>query len=192
MTGSSSSGRIIASPTSTATLDAALATNAQPVPTAVIITPATAGPRMRPVLKMAELMPTALVSSSRPTISTTNDCRTGVSTRGDDAEDGGQREHVPVLHHAGDVEEAEQQGHHTERRLGDEQHPALVQPVGEDAAPEAEQQRRAELQRRDHTERGAGVGEFEDEPVLGDPLHPGAGERDELAAGVEPVVAHAQ
>ena len=61
-------------------LEAALARNAQPVPTALIITPAIAGPRMRPVLKIVELMPTALTRSSLPTISTTNDCRIGLST----------------------------------------------------------------------------------------------------------------
>jgi hypothetical protein len=64
----------------TATLEAALAKKAQPVPTALIMTPATAGPRIRPVLKMVEFSPTALARSSLPTISTTNDCRTGLST----------------------------------------------------------------------------------------------------------------
>ena len=61
-------------------LEAALATNAHPVPTAVIRMPAAAGPRIRPVLKIVELMPTALGRSSLPTISTTNDWRTGEST----------------------------------------------------------------------------------------------------------------
>ena len=46
----------------------------------MIVTPAMAGPMMRPALKMVELMATALANSSRPTISTAKACRVGVST----------------------------------------------------------------------------------------------------------------
>ncbi len=42
--------------------------------------PAAAGPRMRPALNMALLSPTALGTSSGPTISMTKDCRVGMST----------------------------------------------------------------------------------------------------------------
>ena len=91
------------------------------------------------MLKMVELMPTALASSSLPTISTTNDCRIGVSIGGDQPEHGGQHEHVPVLHDAGDVEQAEHQRDEGEPGLGREQQPALVAAVGEHPAPQAEQ-----------------------------------------------------
>ena len=56
-----------------------------------------------------------------------------------------------------------------------------------------QQQGGAELQRGDEAERDAGVvGELQDQPVLADPLHPGAGERDQVGRGVQPVVADAQ
>ena len=41
--------------------------------------PAIAGPTIRDALKTAALSPTALVTSSRPTISTANACRVGMS-----------------------------------------------------------------------------------------------------------------
>ena len=43
-------------------------------------TPPTAGPMMRAPLKVALLRATAFTTCSRPTISTTNDWRTGMST----------------------------------------------------------------------------------------------------------------
>ncbi len=54
--------------------------NAQPLPTAVISTPATAGPTRRADWKFAELRLTAFPTSFGPTISTTKDCRVGLST----------------------------------------------------------------------------------------------------------------
>jgi len=68
----------------TARYDAALTRMTQPVaptppPRAPIISPARAGPRIRAALKLAEFSPTALVRSSWPTISETNDCRAGAS-----------------------------------------------------------------------------------------------------------------
>ncbi len=68
----------------TAAYDAALTRITQPVawappPSAPIIRPAMAGPRMRAALKAAELRPTALVRSSWPTISETNAWRAGPS-----------------------------------------------------------------------------------------------------------------
>ena len=76
----SSSGRISASATITATYDNALSRNVEARPTVAIRTPATAGPTTRPVLNMALFSPTALGTSSGPTSSTTNDCRVGMST----------------------------------------------------------------------------------------------------------------
>ena len=68
----------------TARYDAALIRMTQPVasmppPNSPIRSPASAGPTIRAVLNAAELRPTALVTSSGPTISETNDCRTGAS-----------------------------------------------------------------------------------------------------------------
>ena len=141
--GCSSAGRINASPASTATLDSALARKAQPVPTAVIVMPAMAGPMMRAELNVVELMATALASSSLPTISTTNDCRTGMSTALIRPRTNGEQQHLPVGDDAGDVEQAEQQRDQRQAGLGGEQQLALVEPVGEHAAPQPEQDRRA-------------------------------------------------
>ena len=50
-----------------------------PDPRAAISRPASAGPIIRARLNDAEFRPTALVRSSGPTISLTNDCRAGAS-----------------------------------------------------------------------------------------------------------------
>ena len=52
---------------------------AQPDPKAAITRPATAGPTMRAAWKVAELRPIAFGSRSRPTTSETNDWRDGLS-----------------------------------------------------------------------------------------------------------------
>ena len=52
------------------------------------------------MLKIVELMPTAFGRSSLPTISTTNDCRIGVSTAAISAERRREHQHLPVLHDA--------------------------------------------------------------------------------------------
>ena len=57
-----------------------MTTNAVPVPSAAIVSPASAGPRIRAVLNVAALSDIALGSNGLPTSSETNDCRTGVST----------------------------------------------------------------------------------------------------------------
>ena len=59
---------------------AAFNANAAPTPTAPIVMPAIAGPTMRAPLNIAELNATALLMSSRPTISIENAWRTGMST----------------------------------------------------------------------------------------------------------------
>ena len=76
----SSSRRMVSRPASTATNDTALARKIQPVPTAAMARPATAGPTMRAELNVALLRLSALGRSSGPTSSTMNDWRTGVSS----------------------------------------------------------------------------------------------------------------
>ena len=65
--------------TITGTKEMALARNAGARPRVAMVTPAAAGPRMRPALNMALFRPTALGTSSGPTISMTKDCRVGMS-----------------------------------------------------------------------------------------------------------------
>ena len=68
-----------ASETSTATNEAPLIRKAQPVPTAAISRPATAGPIIRAALNEVELSATALGRSASPTSSATKVWRTGAS-----------------------------------------------------------------------------------------------------------------
>lgn len=57
-----------------------MSANAQPLPTAAISRPATAGPTSRAVWKLAAFRLTALLRWAGPTISETKACRVGVST----------------------------------------------------------------------------------------------------------------
>src|SRR6478735_1736844 len=77
---SSSRVRMAANAPMTATKLSALSAKAQPIPTALISTPATAGPNIRPSWKLPELSPTALRTRLFGTISLTNVCRAGLST----------------------------------------------------------------------------------------------------------------
>ena len=66
--GYSSDLRIASNPASTATKLTVLIANAQPAPHAAMMSPASAGPKMRAVLNRLELSAIAFGSSSRPTI----------------------------------------------------------------------------------------------------------------------------
>ena len=67
--------------------------------------------------------------------------------------------------------------------------PPLRLPVGDQPGVRRDEQERQELQAGRDAERGAGVGELENQPVLGDPLHPGAGVADQTAHRVDAEVA---
>ena len=166
----------------------------QPVPTVLMRTPATAGPTIRAELKVALLRLTAFGRSSGPTSSTTNDWRTGVSRRGRDPEREGERVDLPELHGAGHVEQAESEREHAHRRPG--RRPASGACRSGPRAPRPTGPKRStgqELQRGDDAERDPAVaGQVEDQPVLRDPLRPGAGQADDLATGEQPVVADVQ
>jgi len=104
-----------------------------------------------------------------------------------------EREDLPERDESGHVEQAERQRARAQSDLDDQQDAALVVAVGEHAAPQRQHQHRRELQGRGDPEcHRAAARELEHEPVLGHPLHPGAGERDDLAGREEPVVAAAQ
>ncbi len=78
--GRSSLSRMASSPPMTAAKDSAFTANAQPLPTAAISRPATAGPTSRAVWKLAAFRLTALARCFGPTISETKACRAGLST----------------------------------------------------------------------------------------------------------------
>ncbi len=71
--------RIASSATMTAAKLTPLMRKHHPSPIVATRMPATAGPVIRAPLKSEELSPMALIRSSRPTISTRNDCRAGMS-----------------------------------------------------------------------------------------------------------------
>ena len=77
--------------------------------------------------------------------------------------------------------------------LGQLEHGTLGEPVRDQPADRGQQQHRQELQRGRDADRDTGaVGQLQHEPVLGDPLHPGADVRDERAGHPDPVVANRQ
>ena len=79
MSGNSSPTRITSRLASTARKLIELIAKHQPDPTAAISTPASAGPKIRAVLKRLELSAIAFGSSSRPTIWNVRFCRDGAS-----------------------------------------------------------------------------------------------------------------
>ena len=86
-------------------------------------------------------------------------------------------------------EQAEDQRGHGHAEVGHLQQPSLGDPVGDHAGERREQQERQELETGGDADGGAAVaGQLEDQPVLGDPLHPGADVRHDAAGGVPAVV----
>ena len=116
----------------------------------------------------------------------------GVVDRRHQSEAGGQHVDLPELDGVGGDEHAEDEGGDGRRELGDEQHPALLEPVHQDAPERAEEQDRQELEGDDQAEGGAGAGQLEDQPGLADGLHPRAAHGDGLADEVQAVIADLQ
>ena len=74
-------------------------------------------------------------------------------------------------------------------RLGHDQGLSLGQDVGEDAAEEAKDEDRRELGDGDEAQVDGIARQLQDEPALGNTLHPSPDERNELAAEEQAVVA---
>ena len=117
------------------------------IPTSAMIVPASAGPRMR------EQCTTTRVQRDRvdargpsPTISTTNDCRDGLSIASTEprTSTSARTIHGSAAPRGGQREQRQRRDHQRELRVG--QHAPLRQAVGEQAAPGAEQQDRQELE----------------------------------------------
>ncbi len=101
----------------------------------------------------------------------------------------GQDGHVPVLHVARPGQERQCKRLEHERGLGADDQAALGQSVGDGTGHEGKAQHRPELQRADQAELEWRVGQFQDQPGLGDALHPGPDQRDELAGDEQAKVA---
>ena len=159
---------------------------------APIVSPATAGPSTRAALNIAELRATALPMSSRPTISTANAWRVGMSTTlvrppsrartmtcHTSTSAVATRANIVnarIILTAWVAISALRLG--TASAIRPPNRPRTMTGIHCIAATTPEQERV--------------TGELEDQPALGDRLHPGADERHELAAEVEAVVAVAE
>ena len=111
--------------------------------------------------------------------------RGGAEGEGDDVD-------VPRLDDTGDGEDAEECGSRRHGDLRHHHHRALGEAVGDHPGDRREQQDRQELQAGRQAEGAGAAGEGEDEPVLGDALHPGPGVGDQRPGGEQPVVADPQ
>ena len=92
----------------------------------------------------------------------------------------------------GDHEHPERRRQDGEGDLGGHLQPAIVEPVGHDAAPRTEQHDRKELQARVDAERHAAVGQLQDQEGRSDRLHPRARRRHQLSDDEQPEVANPQ
>ena len=108
------------------------------------------------------------------------------------AEEQRQDDDHPDLDDTGQREHGEDGGEDHHHGLHDEDRLALRQRIREDAAEQPEDQHGDELRGSDHAEPEHVVGELEDEPGLGNLLHPRPDQRDELAAEEQLVVAVAE
>ena len=187
--GWSSDSRIASSAAMTARKLTASITKAAATPTAPMTRPATAGPMTRALLNIAELSATALPMSSRPTISTANDWRTGMSTALTVPMHEGQHDEERDRREPGDRDDGEGDRQAHLDRLGRQQRLALGQVVGEDAGEQAEHEDRDELGGRDDAQPQRVVGQQQDQPGLGDRCIQVPIRRDRLAAEEQPVVA---
>ena len=106
-----------------------------------------------------------------------------------EAEPDGQQVDHPDLDGAGHHEQPQGQRQAERHELGHDERLALGQRIGDEAAEEPEGEDGQELAGRGYAERERIVGQLQDEPALGNGLHPGAHQRDELAGEEEAEVA---
>ena len=188
----SSCSFIISSPTMTARKLAALIAKAVATPNAPMARPAAAGPMTRAALNMAELSATAGPTSSRPTISTANAWRTGMSTALAMPSRNARTRIIQTWTTFVNDQDGKDRREDHHAGLGPEQDATLRQGVRQDAGEQAEDHDRDELGGRHDAQPDRVVGQLEDEPGLRDLLHPGPDERDRLAGEEQPVVAVAE
>ena len=113
---------------------------------------------------------------SRPTISTTNDCRMGMSKALTMPSRKAMHHDLPDLRHGPAARAVPRtRARHIAATWVHEQAQALGQGVGGEAAEQAQDHHRQELGGRHEAQRDRVVGQLEHQPVLGHGLHPGAG-----------------
>ena len=163
------------------------------VPTRPMMIPASAGPAIRARLKMALLSAIRVRHVGRPDHLGHEGLPGRVVHDRYHAQRESQQVDVPQPDRSGNREEAENQRQAAHEALGDQQNAALAEPVGDRAAPQAEQQQREELQARSDAERrAAAVRQVQHQPVLRGPLHPRAAVGDDLPGREQAVIMVAQ
>ena len=119
----------------------------------------------------------------------------GIVEDGHAPEQEGEDVDHPQLGDAGQHDQEEGDGEHGRRALCPDERAALVESVGNHAAPHAEEQHGKELQGHHQAQGGACCcpsGEVQDEPALRGRLHPCAAQGDELGEEEQPVVPHVE
>src|SRR5699024_4090108 len=105
----------------------------------------------------------------------------------------GEQVDVPDLCRTSGGENTQTHREHPHGALREDQQASFVDPVHDRTAQEAEEEHRQELERRGQTESdSAPATELEDQPVLGDALHPGTGVGQKLTQGVQAVITYGQ
>ena len=140
-----------------------------------------AGPTTREALNMEEFSAMAFIRSARPTMSTMNAWRAGISkalTAPSSAESTKmcQIRTVPVS-----VRAASASANTMDKGLGGDDHALPAVPVGHNAAQGGNQEDRNLAAEGDSAQHNRGPGEPVNQPRLGEVLHPGTDEGDELA-----------
>ena len=112
--------------------------------------------------------------------------------RTDGAVECGQQNHVPDADGAGPGQRREREGAQHQQDLSRDNQAAAIDAVNHYAGEQTDQQDRRELRERDDAEHRRRVRQLQHQPRLRGALHPGAGERGQLAEEIETVVAMAQ
>ena len=107
----------------------------------------------------------------------------------DHAQQAGEREHVPDLHAAGEGEGRQREGLQHRQGLSDDDHLAAGKAVGRDPAQRSQGEHGDLRAEPCGPEQKLGVGQAVDQPALRHVLHPGADQRDDLAADEQAEIA---
>ena len=159
------------------------------VPKAAIRSPLITGPTIRPDEITALFRATALGKSASPTRSLTKLSSAGLSmdmiSPSSRAASQIIQSRIRSVHH----QQPDCGRQHRQGALRHHQQAAAVEPVGNDAAIEAEKHERPELKRVGDSKRQAGIGQLQDQPVLGGDLDPGADVGSDLRREIDPEIA---
>ena len=154
--------------------------------------PAIAGPIILAPLKIIEFSEIALGRSSRPTISTTNACRPGMSNELTKPLSAASAITYSTFDDAGPRESREHEGADHQERLRADYQATTIDVIDHHAGEQRDQHDWHEARKRHDPEHQRRVRELQHQPRLRDHLHPGADQRDQLSDEEEPEIAMPQ